>query len=511
MASVISASAVSTEAFSTTSVLQEVWSTIGNDLAIFAATLVFALLFRTFSNNIGTTAKAAGKGGKMASFAAAPTSPKAQAATPKANAEVPARRAPRAAPDSAGTRRGACVRDAATLLDEVVISMRDQGSLRTAGRALQLYHEDLRAMLKTIEGRGLQEVARLSRNSPLDLFTTLLHCAVRSGRYHLVDPLIGDMIEQGIHRPLAFYESTMKQLAGQKQYHLALTVFDRLDADGLKPSAVTCSCLVGFAAEVGELQRAVDFFENLSAITTPSIRAYMTVLRVHAKRQDFEASVKTLRDMDKRGVALDSLALNVVLATGIAADKVDAVAELVDDATARSPRVADVVSYNTLIKGYALRSNMAGAVRALDQMKQSGISPNAITFNTAMDAAIRNGEVSQAWRLAADMRQVNLRPDKFTCSILVKGLAREATSKHISDALALLQEVGGACENTLRSTLYHAVLEAAARASGHGAGTNLVARVFSQMRVHHVVPSAAAQRLMVQALPTAANGSQKET
>jgi len=508
MASVTDASAVSTE-MSATSILQEVWNTVGNELAIFAATLVFALLFRTFGNSTATTGKMGGKSGKMAQFGAAPAPTKVPAAVPESQVEASARRAPRAAasPPAIGGMSSTSVRDAAAILDEIVSSMREQGNLRAASRALQLYHEDLRAMLKKSEGMGLQEVARRSRNSPLDLFTTLVHCAVRSGRYHLVEPLMSDMVEHGVQRPLAFYESTMKQLAGQKQHHLALTVFDRLDADGLKPSAVTCSCLVGFAAEVGELQRAVEFFENLSAITTPSIRAYMTVLRVHSKRQDFEASVKTLRDMDKRGVCLDSLALNVVLATGIAADRIEAVAELVAETTKRSPRVADVVSYNTLIKGYAQRSNAAGAVRAVEQMKASRISPNAITYNTAMDAAIRNAEVDLAWKFATDMRQNGLRPDKFTCSILVKGLAREANAKQVSDALVMLQDISGFCDNTLRSTLFHAVLEAAARAAP---GTSLVARVFAEMRTQRVLPSASAQRLMVQALPGAAKGSQKE-
>eukprot|EP00421_Protoceratium_reticulatum_P012483 CAMPEP_0168403956 /NCGR_PEP_ID=MMETSP0228-20121227/24393_1 /TAXON_ID=133427 /ORGANISM="Protoceratium reticulatum, Strain CCCM 535 (=CCMP 1889)" /LENGTH=88 /DNA_ID=CAMNT_0008417569 /DNA_START=88 /DNA_END=351 /DNA_ORIENTATION=- len=88
----------------------------------------------------------------------------------------------------------------------------------------------------------------------------------------------------------------MKQLAGQKFYHLALNIHDRMVADGLEPSAVTCSCLISFAAEVGELDRAAHFFEKLASLTTPSIRAYMTVLRVHGRRQDWPAALATFRD-----------------------------------------------------------------------------------------------------------------------------------------------------------------------------------------------------------------------
>merc|ERR1719498_1310024 len=117
----------------------------------------------------------------------------------------------------------------------------------------------------------------------------------------------------------------MKQFAGQKHYTLALNMYDRLVADGLEPSAVTCSCLISFAAEIGELDRAAAFFQKLSSLATPSIRAYMTMLRVHAKRQDWKASLATFRSMQARGVRLDSLVLNVILATGVAADQLEGV------------------------------------------------------------------------------------------------------------------------------------------------------------------------------------------
>jgi len=472
--------------------LKEVWRSVGTELAIFAATLVFGLLIRAFSGS----PRAHGKAVVKAVATPTPEPEKSQQQQQQQQHQLQSSPARRQQPQ--GYIRS---RNPAAALDDIVLSMREQPSLRAAGRALQVYNEELRSALRGEDPR-LQEIARFSKSSPLDLYTTLVHCAVRAGRYHLVEPLIDDMTGQGVPRPLTFYESAMKQLAGQKQYHLALAVYDRLVADGLRASAVTCSCLIGFAAEVGELQRAAEFFESLAAITTPSIRAYMTVLRVHAKRQDFRASVDTLRDMEKRGVGVDSLALNVVLATGVAVDQIDAVAGLVLEADRRHPPTSDVVSYNTLVKGYAQRGDGAGGARAIDQMRIVGLKPNAITFNTAMDAAARGGDTKRAWKLLGDMRNAGLHPDKFTCSIMVKGLAaKEPSAWQVQEVLQLLQEVDSACDSTLRSTLYHTTLEAAAKATGPSAGPSLQARVFAQMRSHKVVPSASAQRLMVQALP----------
>jgi len=210
----------------------------------------------------------------------------------------------------------------------------------------------------------------------------LVQCAVRSKQCHLVDQLIKDMKALNVPRSLFFYESAMKQLAGQKHYHLALDVYDHQCADGMEPSVVSYSCLIGFAVEVGENQRAVHFFEKLSKVATPSIRAYMTVLRVYAKLQDWTASANVLQDMEKRNVPVDSLALNVALATGIAAGKLEEVEALLYQATFAKKSIADVVSYNTLIKGYSQRGESQAALRVKVRMDKLGIKPTTITFNT---------------------------------------------------------------------------------------------------------------------------------
>ena len=80
-----------------------------------------------------------------------------------------------------------------------------------------------------------------------------------------------------------------------------------------------------FKAEVQEFDRAISCFDRLASMTTPSIRAYMTILRVHARRCDWKSSRDVVRHMLDRKAELDSLVLNVAFATGIAADQAHAV------------------------------------------------------------------------------------------------------------------------------------------------------------------------------------------
>merc|ERR1719253_1882019 len=99
-------------------------------------------------------------------------------------------------------------------------------------------------------------------------------------------------------------------------------------SDGLHPSPDTLSCLISFAVEVKEFDRALGFFERLSEVATPSLRAYMTVLRVHSNGNDWPRSVALLEDMRRRNVPIDAPVLNIVLAIGVRMRYTDAAAAL---------------------------------------------------------------------------------------------------------------------------------------------------------------------------------------
>eukprot|EP00439_Symbiodinium_sp_Y106_P032598 s4558_g3.t3 len=159
----------------------------------------------------------------------------------------------------------------AEVLREVMQCLQEQNSApRPPSRILGLYSE-LRHLLRST-GQTMAEVAAESGQRAADLYSGLTQLAIRSGKHQMLNSIIDDMVQSEVPRSLAFYESVMKQLAVQRQFRLALRVYDRLVEDGLETTAITCSCLVRFAAEVGDFTRAREFFEKLSSMTTPSIR-----------------------------------------------------------------------------------------------------------------------------------------------------------------------------------------------------------------------------------------------
>ena len=85
-----------------------------------------------------------------------------------------------------------------------------------------------------------------------------------------------------------------------------------------------------------------------------------------------------------------------------------------------------------MLKGLAQKGLASEASRLFDAMDKQGVQRNVITFNTVIDAAVRARKIEEAWRLYDEMRQSpTLKPDKCTCSTLVKALQQKPTPDQI--------------------------------------------------------------------------------
>lgn len=327
-----------------------------------------------------------------------------------------------------------------------------------------------------------------STHSASDFYTALIQCAGRVGAQgsanDSVHQIFDDMVQAGIDRPRAMYESAMRLLAKRSAFKEAFAVFDRLEQDGLEPSSDTLSCLIGFASELGDFDRAVAFFDKLSAKELPSIRAHMTVLKVHSKRNDWPASIALYRSMRERGLSMDAIVLNIVLSTSVACGKLsEAVTLLIEEP---GVTIADVVSHNIILKGLAQQCEISKALQVLDGMRLREATPNLVSYNTVIDCAVRARQPRDAWRLFDEMSQDgNLKPDKCTCSTLVKALMQKPESRRVFNLLSLFDVIQFTCPPKLRGSLLTGLLEAATRLKD----ASLAMTVFARMRQLQQMPT----------------------
>lgn len=118
---------------------------------------------------------------------------------------------------------------------------------------------------------------------------------------------------------------------------------------------------------------------------------------------------------------------------------------------AESAGVADVVTYNTVIKGHLQQGNIESARQVVQAMRASGLKPTVVTFNELLDASS-----GVCWALIDEMKCCEIKPNKVTCSILLKSLTHTSPPKDVERTFVLLGEMDDEMDEVLLSSVCEA-------------------------------------------------------
>lgn len=220
------------------------------------------------------------------------------------------------------------------------------------------------------------------------LFISLFTHAINTQRGEMVGALMADMRAMDIPRNLCFYASVMKVYASRGMYGDALRMYDYMVEENLQPDSMMYICLMNDAIACNDTNRANHFFKELCKVGKPSMRTYMTILRMYSKVKNWEAAFNILNDMKAAGATPDNLVFNNVLGVCVSSGQVAAAQKLVDT-WQDVEGMLDVISFNTLLKGYAQVPDYDKSEAIIDRMQRVGPQPNLISFNTVMDCSVR--------------------------------------------------------------------------------------------------------------------------
>eukprot|EP00930_Biecheleria_cincta_P050444 TRINITY_DN3560_c1_g1_i1.p1 TRINITY_DN3560_c1_g1~~TRINITY_DN3560_c1_g1_i1.p1 ORF type:complete len:954 (+),score=184.32 TRINITY_DN3560_c1_g1_i1:150-3011(+) len=194
---------------------------------------------------------------------------------------------------------------------------------------------------------------------------------------------------------------------------------------------------------------------------------------------------------------------------------------------ARCAGLADVVTYNTVIKGHLQRGDVKHAKKVLEAMRYSGLKPNVVTFNELLDASAQR---DACWALIDEMRACDLKPNKVTCSIVLKNLKSSSSSSEVERTMALLDSIddmdevllSSVCEACIRTGRANLLAKELRKQRGpkavkvHGAHTfgslirahgfihdlQGVWATWRDMKEQHVLPTSITMGCMVESLVT---------
>uniref|UniRef100_A0A7N0VFH5 Pentatricopeptide repeat-containing protein n=1 Tax=Kalanchoe fedtschenkoi TaxID=63787 RepID=A0A7N0VFH5_KALFE len=172
----------------------------------------------------------------------------------------------------------------------------------------------------------------------------------------------------------------------------------------------------------GKYQEAVQWFiEMLRNCIAPNPLTLCTVVGASTGLATLNEGLQVHAYVVKSNLALDLSIANALISMYSKRGSVkDA------NRVFRDVEVPNIVSFNSMVTGFAQNGFGAEALELLDVIRHAGLVPNNVTFLTLLSACVHMGLVDDGWNIFNSMRyvyKIEPRPDHYACMVDLLGRA----------------------------------------------------------------------------------------
>lgn len=289
-------------------------------------------------------------------------------------------------------------------------------------------------MMKHLEQREFTRALNMYRSLERDgrdrffseeLFSSFIQSAIRVGKVDVVDRMLRAMRRHQLKPSHQFWQTTLKMLSSRKHFSSCLSAYG-LFGKQIPCDKIVFSCLVNASLEVGVPERAASMLERYEEAGV-DIKDYVLFFRTYVALNDADAAEKCFR---KLGPECTTLMLNLLLLTCVnskdaaRAHRILEEAHGLEETGGQESKMVDIVSYNTVIKGYAQASEPTKCFDCLHEMMRRKLEPDDITFGTLLDACIVDNDMGAANEVVSLLMDRNRPMDTVMSTLFIKGLVR---------------------------------------------------------------------------------------
>jgi len=292
---------------------------------------------------------------------------------------------------------------------------------------------------------------------------------------------------------LAIFKTLMKVYVCSGRYDSACDLYEQVLAAGLEPDHVMYGCLVKFAVKCGRTELSQELFKKSQG---SDIQSYMCLIREAGREGNVARAIELLRQVEgKQKLVLDPSLYNCTMDACVTNNGMDQARALLAEMSERG--LANIITYNTLMKGYGANGDFAGARRVIREMEDARIKPDSASYNCLMGYMVSAGNLVEAWKVLDEMDRKGVQLDHYTVSIMMKAAKKARNPRDASRALAVLDRAGGVkvCEDDV---LFNTVLDACI----HRQDTERLRKVLETFASSDMKPSVHTYGLLIKAFST---------
>ena len=234
-------------------------------------------------------------------------------------------------------------------------------------------------------------------------------------------------------------------------------VYEEMLNNGIKPTSITMNTIIDAFIRSNEIEKAWKIFgEMYKNQINPDNFTLSILFRGIKTMEHYEYLLKGIDLVKQKSDSIDIILINVLLDVCIKLKDSKNFLELFDNlikgkfcnnnAINDNKEISqntnqiqnnqnvikpDLITYNTFIKGCTqlkLYDKIDYAFEHLINNNDINITPNDVTFNSLIDAYVRQNNMNKVFKLISTMQQYHIKPDNFTYTTIIKGLNKDSFS-----------------------------------------------------------------------------------
>ena len=196
------------------------------------------------------------------------------------------------------------------------------------------------------------------------------------------------MLERLPIRDVVSWSALIAGYSEQGHGNQALSCLDEMQKEGIMPNEITFVCVLKACHSIGAIEKGKQIHNEIASM-----------------------------GLLKKSVMLGNALVDLYAKCGILAKAQEVLEEL---------PIRDIISWNTLITGYAQQGQVQQALNNFEHMQSEGLSPDHITFLSLLSACNHLGLLDEAQMLFKNMSgkyRITLNFEHQTCMVMVLGCA----------------------------------------------------------------------------------------
>ncbi|KAF8945251.1 hypothetical protein BGZ47_003010 [Haplosporangium gracile] len=218
----------------------------------------------------------------------------------------------------------------------------------------------------------------------------------------------------------------------------ARVIFDDM-TEHFPPKMKTLNIMLDILTRHEDLKDAIEFFEQNAARynLTANLQSYNVMIRGLGHSGQMEAARKLYDDMRAEIIPVKPDVVTYSTLMGQYARKgLQTEADAVLDEMFKDKVQPNMWIFNSVIKRFVHRKDYVGARRTMVLMKNSHIQPDVVTYSTLIDGYARDGDEDAIAKIQAEMAANKVYPNARTITSTIKVFARANLDTDIDAQLA---------------------------------------------------------------------------